>query len=90
MSQSRGVVSLDYEYFGACARPIVCGNRISTTFRFRTDSAEFDWRAVRDIDRLVDFLKAVLGRNVLIAGSPTRKDRPRQYPIVARPRQACC
>ncbi len=66
--ENNGSIRLDFDRFGAYARRIIDGQRVSTTFRFDTDSAELDSRAVRDIDRLADYLKAASGQNILIAG----------------------
>lgn len=70
MSNDVAALRDDFPVFANYAHRIVNGNRISTTFRFRFGSAALDARAVRDIDRLADFLKspATAGRNVLIAG----------------------
>ena len=46
------------------------GARITTTLRFQINSSALDARAVRDIDRLADFLRSpdIRDRKVLIAG----------------------
>jgi phosphate transport system substrate-binding protein len=67
LSQSRGAIALDFQLFALFAQRATYGNRVTTTFRFATDSSELDSRAVRDIDRLADYLKTV-NRKVLIAG----------------------
>ena len=70
MSNDVAALRDDFPVFANYAHHTLNANRISTTFRFRFASAALDARAVRDIDRLADFLKspAAAGRNVLIAG----------------------
>jgi phosphate transport system substrate-binding protein len=66
----KGATQDDINDFVNYARHALVGNRVSTTFRFQFASAALDARAVRDIDRLAEFLKggAAAHRSVLVAG----------------------
>jgi phosphate transport system substrate-binding protein len=68
LTEDRNTIGLDLETFARYARRATSGNRITTTFRFQSASSDLDSRAVRDIDRLADYLKANPGRNLLVAG----------------------
>ena len=70
LSGDTGATREDMTSFINYSKHAVNGNRISTTFRFQFGSAALDARAVRDIDRLAEFLKspAAANRNILIAG----------------------
>lgn len=70
LSNDAAAMRDDFPDFARYARYAVNGNRVSTTFRFRFASSALDARAVRDIDRLAEFLRtpAVAGRSVVIAG----------------------
>lgn len=56
--------------FTQFTRAIAKGNRLSITYRFQTASDALDSRAVRDIERLAEFLNLPenRGRKVLLAG----------------------
>ena len=60
----------DMDAFMNYARRAGKGERITTTFRFQTGLSALDARAVRDIDRLVEFLRtpALTNKRVLVAG----------------------
>lgn len=70
LADDRGVAREDVVSLLNYGKRVVNGNRVSTTFRFQSGSSALDARAVRDIDRLADFLKSpeAKNRNVLIAG----------------------
>jgi phosphate transport system substrate-binding protein len=70
LGEDKGAVRDDLVSFMNYARRVVNGNRLTTTFRFQFGKSALDSRAVRDIDRLADFLKspAAAKRNVLVAG----------------------
>jgi phosphate transport system substrate-binding protein len=56
--------------------------RVSLDFRFRSGSAELDSRGLRDLDRLLDFLRKTPARAWCWSASPT--------PAALRPRTPSC
>lgn len=71
---------------GAYARMLAGSNRLSVTFRFTSGGSDLDARAVRDIDRLADYLKEPINRNraVLLLGYADARGSPsRNGPLSA-------
>ncbi len=70
LGEDKGAAREDYAGFMNYARHVVNGNRLTTTFRFQFGKSALDARAVRDIDRLADFLHSPAAgqHKVLVAG----------------------
>ncbi len=68
MSDDKGTNKLDYDLFNRYAHLATADSRVTTTFRFQTNSSNLDSRAVRDIARLAEFLKANPPHKLAIVG----------------------
>ncbi len=68
MADDKATNKLDFDLFLSYAHLATGANRVTTTFRFQTNSSDLDSRAVRDIDRLAEFLKSRQPHEVAIAG----------------------
>lgn len=69
---------------GAYARMLAGSNRLSVTFRFTSGGSDLDARAVRDIDRLSEFLKEPVNRNrsvMLLGHADARGSSARNCPL---------
>jgi phosphate transport system substrate-binding protein len=68
----------DSKVFAAFAKGVVNGVRLSITYRFRPGESQLDARAVRDVDRLAEFLKrnGNRGRRMVLAGFSDSRGTP--------------
>jgi phosphate transport system substrate-binding protein len=68
----------DAKVFAAFAKGVVNGLRLSITYRFRPGESRLDTRAVRDVDRLAEFLNRNdnRGRRIVLAGFSDSRGTP--------------
>lgn len=70
VSEAARDTAQDHTRLGRFARDLTGARRLSVTYRFRTAGADLDSKAVRDIDRLAEYLKRPrnLRRRILVLG----------------------
>ncbi len=50
------------------AETIKDSDRLSVNFRFKNNQAELDNRGMRDLDRMIDYLKEAMGKKIILVG----------------------